>query len=85
MQGNQYIYMLYLQFTRKIWLHKCLALIKFVGFNRHRWCSWKIGDYNVLYPQNCLFTVTNFYNSNCMIQVVSKNKKTLQAEMKFTG
>ena len=26
------------------------------------YCSCKVGDYNVLYQQNCLLTVTNHYN-----------------------
>ena len=36
-------YMLY----NLTWLHKHLALIKFVSFNRHFWCGWKVGDYYV--------------------------------------
>ena len=36
-------------------------------------CSCKVGDYNGLYQQNCLLTVTNRYNQNYMIYV-SENK-----------
>ena len=30
-------------------------------------CSYKVGDYNTLYHQNCLLTLTNHDNQNYMI------------------